>query len=59
MAAVAPASVAPDRKDEYYKSDEDYVFAVADALRDEYKAIVDAGLDPAGRRCRISPTSTK
>jgi 5-methyltetrahydropteroyltriglutamate--homocysteine methyltransferase len=44
MAAVAPASVAPDRADEYYKSDEDYVFAVADALRDEYKAIVDAGL---------------
>jgi 5-methyltetrahydropteroyltriglutamate--homocysteine methyltransferase len=44
MAAVAPASVAPDRADEYYNSDEDYVFAVADALRDEYKAIVDAGL---------------
>jgi 5-methyltetrahydropteroyltriglutamate--homocysteine methyltransferase len=44
MAAVAPASVAPDRKDEFYKSDEDYVFAVAEALRDEYKAIVDAGL---------------
>jgi 5-methyltetrahydropteroyltriglutamate--homocysteine methyltransferase len=44
MAAVAPASVAPDRKDEHYKSDEDYVFAVAEALRDEYRAIVDAGL---------------
>jgi 5-methyltetrahydropteroyltriglutamate--homocysteine methyltransferase len=44
MAAVAPASVAPDRIDEHYKSDEDYVFAVADALHEEYKAIVDAGL---------------
>jgi 5-methyltetrahydropteroyltriglutamate--homocysteine methyltransferase len=44
MAAVAPASVAPDRADEYYNSEDDYVFAVADALRDEYKAIVDAGL---------------
>jgi 5-methyltetrahydropteroyltriglutamate--homocysteine methyltransferase len=44
MAAVAPASVAPDRADEYYKSDDDYVFAVAEALREEYKAIVDAGL---------------
>jgi 5-methyltetrahydropteroyltriglutamate--homocysteine methyltransferase len=44
MAAVAPASVAPDRADEYYKSDEDYVFAVAAALAEEYKAIVDAGL---------------
>ena len=44
MAAVAPASVAPDRNDEYYKSDEEYVFAVADALHEEYKAIIDAGL---------------
>jgi 5-methyltetrahydropteroyltriglutamate--homocysteine methyltransferase len=44
MAAVAPASVAPDRTDEYYKSDEEYVFAVAHALHEEYKAIVDAGL---------------
>jgi 5-methyltetrahydropteroyltriglutamate--homocysteine methyltransferase len=44
MAAVAPASVAPDRDDEYYKSDEEYVFAVADALHEEYMAIIDAGL---------------
>ena len=44
MTAVAPASVAPDRVDRHYKSDEDYVFAVADALHDEYKAILDAGL---------------
>jgi 5-methyltetrahydropteroyltriglutamate--homocysteine methyltransferase len=43
MPAVAPASVVPDRLDEYYASDEDYVFAVADALHEEYKAIVDAG----------------
>ena len=44
MAAVAPASVAPDRVDEHYKNDEEYVFAVAEALREEYRAIVDAGL---------------
>ena len=44
MAAVAPASVAPDRLDEYYESDDEFVFAVAEALREEYKAIVDAGL---------------
>jgi len=44
MTAVAPGSVAPDRADEYYKSDEDFLFAVADAVRVEYKAIVDAGL---------------
>jgi len=43
MPAVAPASVVPDRLDEYYANDDDYVFAVADALHEEYKAIVDAG----------------
>jgi 5-methyltetrahydropteroyltriglutamate--homocysteine methyltransferase len=44
MAAVAPSSVAPERKDMYYKSDEEYLYAVADALREEYQAIVDSGL---------------
>jgi len=43
MTAVAPCSIAPDRKDEYYKNDADYLFAVADAVREEYKAILDAG----------------
>jgi 5-methyltetrahydropteroyltriglutamate--homocysteine methyltransferase len=43
MPAVAPASVAPDRTDHYYRNDEDYLAAVADALHVEYKAIVDAG----------------
>ena len=28
---------------EYYKSDEEYVFALAEALREEYRAVVDAG----------------
>jgi len=28
----------------YYKTDEEYLFALADVLRDEYTAIVDAGL---------------
>ena len=41
--AVAPSSVAIDRMDEYYKNDEDYVVALGEALRHEYKAIVDAG----------------
>jgi 5-methyltetrahydropteroyltriglutamate--homocysteine methyltransferase len=36
----------------YYKTDEEFLFAVADAMRDEYRAIVEAGLvlqldDPA------------
>ena len=43
VAAVSPTSVAPDRQDEYYKSDEEYLFAIAEALRHEYKAIIDAG----------------
>lgn len=44
LPVVAPASVVPWRKDEYYDSEEDYVFAVADALNEEYRTIVDAGL---------------
>ena len=45
MTAVSPGSVAPDRVDEHYEKDEDYLFAVADAVREEYRAIVDAGLN--------------
>jgi 5-methyltetrahydropteroyltriglutamate--homocysteine methyltransferase len=30
-------------ENEYYANDEEYVFAVADAMRHEYRAIVDAG----------------
>jgi 5-methyltetrahydropteroyltriglutamate--homocysteine methyltransferase len=43
MPAVAPGSVAYERKDEFYESEEAYIFAIADALRDEYRAIIDAG----------------
>jgi len=44
LPVVAPASVVPQRKDEYYKSEEEALFAIAEALREEYQAIVDAGL---------------
>jgi 5-methyltetrahydropteroyltriglutamate--homocysteine methyltransferase len=44
LPVVAPASVAPERGEEYYKSAEESMFAIARALRDEYKAIIDAGL---------------
>jgi len=40
MPAVAPSGVGAN---EYYKSDEEYLQAVGDALRTEYQAIVDAG----------------
>jgi len=43
LTAVAPASVYWLRN-EYYKSEEAFVFALADALRTEYRTIVDAGL---------------
>ena len=43
MTAVAPASVLPGRDDEFYSDDETFLLAVADALHEEYKAIVDAG----------------
>ena len=29
---------------EYYKTDEEFIFALAEALREEYRAVVDAGL---------------
>jgi 5-methyltetrahydropteroyltriglutamate--homocysteine methyltransferase len=41
--AVAPASVYWI-KNEFYASDEEFVFALADALRVEYRRIVDAGI---------------
>jgi 5-methyltetrahydropteroyltriglutamate--homocysteine methyltransferase len=44
MTAVAPASTAYDGVNEYYPSDRDYVFAIAEALREEYLAIHRAGL---------------
>jgi 5-methyltetrahydropteroyltriglutamate--homocysteine methyltransferase len=43
LPVAAPASVIPDRKNEYYKSDEDCLVAIGEAMRTEYKMIVDAG----------------
>ena len=43
MPVVAPSSVLPDRKDEHYKSEEEWLAAVTAAMRIEYKMIVDAG----------------
>ena len=42
--AVAPASVGYDASNEYYKTEEDYVFAIADALREEYLEVHKAGV---------------
>jgi 5-methyltetrahydropteroyltriglutamate--homocysteine methyltransferase len=43
LPVAAPASVIPDRKNEYYKGDEDLQAAIAEAMRTEYKMIVDSG----------------
>lgn len=43
MPVAAPASVIPDRKNEYYKNDDELMAAIADAMRAEYKMIIDAG----------------
>jgi 5-methyltetrahydropteroyltriglutamate--homocysteine methyltransferase len=44
LPVAAPSSVIPDRKNEYYRSDEECLQAIAEAMRTEYRAIVDAGL---------------
>ena len=44
LPVAAPASAIPDRKNEYYKSEEEMVHAIAEAMRTEYRMIVDAGL---------------
>jgi 5-methyltetrahydropteroyltriglutamate--homocysteine methyltransferase len=44
LTAVAPASTGYDASNEYYRDERDYVFAIADALREEYLEIVNAGL---------------
>jgi len=44
LTAVAPASTAYDGVNEFYPTDKDYVFALAEALREEYLEIYKAGL---------------
>ena len=44
MPVVAPASVLPYARDEYYSGDKERLFAIAAAMAHEYRAIVDAGL---------------
>ena len=43
MPVVAPCSVETSRPNRHYETSEAFLFAVADALREEYRAIVDAG----------------
>jgi 5-methyltetrahydropteroyltriglutamate--homocysteine methyltransferase len=43
LPVAAPSSAIPDRKNEYYRNDEELVIALAEALRTEYRTIVEAG----------------
>jgi len=44
LTAVAPASTAYDGVNKYCSTEKDYIYAIADALREEYLAIHKAGL---------------
>ena len=44
LTSTAPASIEVYRRNEYYKSEEEFVFALAEALRVEYETIANAGL---------------
>jgi 5-methyltetrahydropteroyltriglutamate--homocysteine methyltransferase len=44
LTATAPGSLEVYCRNRYYKNDEDYVFALAEAMRVEYEAIAAAGL---------------
>src|SRR4051812_14905293 len=44
MPAVSPSNLANWNRNEHYKSEEEYLYALADALREEYRAIIEAGL---------------
>ena len=44
LPVVAPCSLSTNYANEHYKSEEEFLFAVADALHEEYKIITDAGL---------------
>jgi 5-methyltetrahydropteroyltriglutamate--homocysteine methyltransferase len=43
LTSTAPASLEPYRDNEFYKNEEEFIFAIADAMRTEYEAIAGAG----------------
>jgi 5-methyltetrahydropteroyltriglutamate--homocysteine methyltransferase len=44
MTSPSPGQIARYLKNRYYKTDEEYIFTLADVMRREYTAIVEAGL---------------
>ena len=44
LTATAPASLEVYRRNEHYRSEEEFVYAIAEAMRVEYEAIVESGV---------------
>ena len=44
LPVAAPSSAIPDRKNEFYRNDEELVIALAEALRTEYRTIASSGI---------------
>lgn len=42
--AIAPSDIEYWQHNKFYKTEEEYLYAIADAMHEEYRAIVDAGL---------------
>ena len=44
LTSTAPLSLLQGRRNDYYKTEEEFIYALADAIRVEYQMIIDAGL---------------
>jgi len=43
LTALSPSNVALYHRNDFYTSEEEYLFAIADAMHEEYRAIIEAG----------------
>jgi 5-methyltetrahydropteroyltriglutamate--homocysteine methyltransferase len=44
LTTTSPASLEPYRQNEFYKSEEEFVYAIAEAMRVEYEAVAESGV---------------
>ena len=44
MTAISPSDIEGQQANEYYRTEDEYLAAIADAMHEEYETIVDAGL---------------
>ena len=43
MPAISPVDIAGNQQNEHYQSEEEFLYAIANAMNEEYRAITDAG----------------